>query len=168
MSRAGSAWSSRPRIWRCSPRWCRACGTARSRPMLWRAVRPCTPRPGGVRVVVALPAGPGQQPPDWLAKLGGERLGLVPGGDTRAQSVRAGLRALTPHATVVLVHDAARPFVSRETIDGAIARAGGGGGGAAPARVTATVPDAAERREIVTPVRRERTRRSHSPYGSRA
>src|SRR2546427_373483 len=225
MSRAGSAWSSRPRIWRCSPRWCRACRTARSRPtrcswarsggaarygrgpawrggwrrprarasaassarrgrgshparrgasssrwtgavssraasrpdvgvvivaagagvragpgepkqfrpihgvpMLLRALRPFTSHPEVVHVVVALPAGHVQQPPDWLAKLGGERLGLVPGGDTRAQSVRAGLRALTPDATVVLVHDAPRPFVSRETIDGVIARPRGGGG----------------------------------------
>src|SRR3989454_316199 len=94
--------------------------------MLLRALRPFTSHPEVVHVVVALPAAHVQQPPDWLAKLGGERLGLVPGGETRAQSVRAGLRALTPDASVVLVHDAARPLVSRETIDGVIARAGGG------------------------------------------
>src|SRR5712692_10310544 len=70
-------------------------------PMLLRALRPFTSHPEVVHVVVALPAGHVQQPPDWLAKLGGERLGLVPGGETRAQSVRAGLRALTPDATEI-------------------------------------------------------------------
>src|SRR5437667_8918533 len=100
-------------------------------PMLLRALRPLTSHQQVVHIVVTLPAGHVQQPLDWLAKLGGERLGIVPGGDTRAQSVRAGLRALTPDATVVLVHDAARPFVSRETIDGEIARAREGGGAVA-------------------------------------
>lgn len=40
------------------------------------------------------------------------------GGDTRAQSVRAGLEAIADHAPPehVLIHDGARPFVSRESI----------------------------------------------------
>src|SRR3989442_6896862 len=83
--------------------------------MLLRALRPFTSHPAVAHVVVALPVGHVQQPPDWLAKLGGERLGLVPGGETRAQSVRAGLRALSADATVVLVHDAARPLASPQT-----------------------------------------------------
>ena len=41
----------------------------------------------------------------------------VVGGATRQQSVRNGLEALAPRApSIVLVHDAARPFVTRETI----------------------------------------------------
>jgi 2-C-methyl-D-erythritol 4-phosphate cytidylyltransferase/2-C-methyl-D-erythritol 2,4-cyclodiphosphate synthase len=41
----------------------------------------------------------------------------VPGGATRQESVRAGLEALAPHAPeVVLVHDAARPFVPPGTV----------------------------------------------------
>jgi 2-C-methyl-D-erythritol 4-phosphate cytidylyltransferase len=36
----------------------------------------------------------------------------VPGGATRAESVRAGLAAVGPAADVVLVHDAARPLAS--------------------------------------------------------
>src|SRR6476661_5277996 len=38
----------------------------------------------------------------------------VAGGDTRSASVRAGLAAVPAHATVVLVHDAARPLASPE------------------------------------------------------
>jgi 2-C-methyl-D-erythritol 4-phosphate cytidylyltransferase/2-C-methyl-D-erythritol 2,4-cyclodiphosphate synthase len=46
----------------------------------------------------------------------------VAGGATRAQSVQAGLAALAaPHASVVLIHDAARPFVSGAHVAGLIA-----------------------------------------------
>ncbi len=41
---------------------------------------------------------------------------LVPGGETRSGSVRAGLDALPESATHVLVHDAARPLVTAEVV----------------------------------------------------
>ncbi|WP_419317123.1 bifunctional 2-C-methyl-D-erythritol 4-phosphate cytidylyltransferase/2-C-methyl-D-erythritol 2,4-cyclodiphosphate synthase [Caulobacter sp. ErkDOM-E] len=55
--------------------------------------------------------------PDVLASLKGWR--SVRGGATRALSVQAGLAALSQRPTEepVLVHDAARPFLSRKTID---------------------------------------------------
>src|SRR2546425_12387409 len=86
-------------------------------PMLLRALRPFTFHPDVALVVIAVPAGVAARPPEWLATLVGERLALVAGGASRAQSVRAGLAALPAGAGVVLVHDGARPFVSRETID---------------------------------------------------
>src|SRR5207247_2041400 len=79
--------------------------------------------PAVALVVVAVPARGAARPPEWLATLVGERLALVAGGASRAQSVRAGLAALPAGAGVVLVHDGARPFVSRETIDAVIAKA---------------------------------------------
>ncbi len=39
---------------------------------------------------------------------------VVPGGDTRAASVRRGLDAVSRSARVIVVHDAARPVVSKE------------------------------------------------------
>lgn len=39
---------------------------------------------------------------------------VVAGGATRSESVRAGLRAVPDDASVVVVHDAARPLASRE------------------------------------------------------
>ncbi|MEN0652235.1 MULTISPECIES: bifunctional 2-C-methyl-D-erythritol 4-phosphate cytidylyltransferase/2-C-methyl-D-erythritol 2,4-cyclodiphosphate synthase [Hyphobacterium] len=56
------------------------------------------------------------------ARLAHEALGdieavLVPGGATRTASVRAGLAALPGNAELVLIHDAARPFVSAALID---------------------------------------------------
>ena len=41
-------------------------------------------------------------------------LKITEGGDTRQQSVKNGLAALDPSSRFVLVHDAARPFVSKE------------------------------------------------------
>jgi 2-C-methyl-D-erythritol 4-phosphate cytidylyltransferase / 2-C-methyl-D-erythritol 2,4-cyclodiphosphate synthase len=49
-------------------------------------------------------------------------LPVVPGGATRQDSVRAGLEALAPfEPDVVLVHDAARPFIPPETIPALVA-----------------------------------------------
>lgn len=60
-----------------------------------------------------------------------EREGGVAGGDTRSDSVRAGLAAVPSDATIICVHDAARPFADeaiyarvvgavREGADGAV------------------------------------------------
>ncbi|MDP7639957.1 MAG: 2-C-methyl-D-erythritol 4-phosphate cytidylyltransferase [Candidatus Hydrogenedentes bacterium] len=48
---------------------------------------------------------------------------LVDGGDERRQSVWNGLEALGPSTEVVVIHDAARPFVSRECIRESISSA---------------------------------------------
>src|SRR5690606_3998670 len=45
---------------------------------------------------------------------------VVPGGDTRQESVRAGLEALPEDYDIVLVHDAARPLVPVDTVDAVI------------------------------------------------
>src|SRR5439155_157972 len=78
----------------------------------------------------------------------GERVSLVPGGAARAQSVRAGLRVLPPAVSVVLVHDGARPFVSRETIDNVITRARAGVGAVAAVPLNDTVKEVVEGNRI--------------------
>ncbi|MFE0672121.1 2-C-methyl-D-erythritol 4-phosphate cytidylyltransferase [Streptomyces sp. NPDC058867] len=45
---------------------------------------------------------------------------VVPGGDSRQESVRFGLEALPPEYGIVLVHDAARPLVPVDTVDAVI------------------------------------------------
>ncbi|MCH0561957.1 MULTISPECIES: 2-C-methyl-D-erythritol 4-phosphate cytidylyltransferase [unclassified Streptomyces] len=45
---------------------------------------------------------------------------VVPGGDTRQESVRLGLDVLPPEYGIVLVHDAARPLVPVDTVDAVI------------------------------------------------
>jgi 2-C-methyl-D-erythritol 4-phosphate cytidylyltransferase len=133
-------------------------------PMLLRALRPFTSHPAVRQVVVVLPAGLDAHPPDWLGKLVGERLALVAGGATRAESVRAGLSGLAAGPAVVLVHDGARPFVTRETIDGVLARARTGVGAVAAIQVTDTVKDVQENR-ITNTVARERLWRAQTPQG---
>ncbi|MGW6703454.1 2-C-methyl-D-erythritol 4-phosphate cytidylyltransferase [Streptomyces sp. NPDC054956] len=45
---------------------------------------------------------------------------VVPGGQTRQESVRAGLDALPADITAVLIHDAARPLVPVDTVDSVV------------------------------------------------
>jgi len=47
-----------------------------------------------------------------LPEAEAEREGGVIGGATRSESVRRGLAAVPPEATIICVHDAARPFAT--------------------------------------------------------
>lgn len=52
---------------------------------------------------------PGEE--DAFRGVVGEHVTLVPGGETRSSSVRAGVRAVPSSAEAVAIHDAARPLV---------------------------------------------------------
>jgi 2-C-methyl-D-erythritol 4-phosphate cytidylyltransferase len=134
-------------------------------PMLLRALRPFTSHPEVLHVVVALPPAYVERPPEWLGKLRGERLTLVPGGAQRADSVRAGIAALPPGAAVILVHDAARPFVGRGTIDVVIARARAGVGAVAAVPLADTVKEVVEDHRIAKTVKRDDLWRAQTPQG---
>ena len=134
-------------------------------PLLLRALRPFTSHPDVGRVTVALPAGLANQPPEWLGKLRGERLAFVTGGATRAESVRAGLGALAADARIVLVHDGARPFVGRETIDAVIACARSGVGATAAVPVGDTIKEVGEGARIARTVPRDKLWRAQTPQG---
>jgi 2-C-methyl-D-erythritol 4-phosphate cytidylyltransferase len=79
-------------------------------------------------------------PPGWEepAILLAEEIGaakvraVVPGGETRAESVRSGLAEVPGDAAVVLVHDAARPLLTDEVIVRVLAPLGEGWDGAIP------------------------------------
>lgn len=66
----------------------------------------------------------------------------VPGGETRADSVRAGLAEVPDDATVVLVHDAARPVLPADVIERLLAALAEGYDGAVPGL---PVPDTVKR-----------------------
>ena len=139
-------------------------------PMLLRALRPFTGHPEVSQVVVVLPPGYAERPPEWLGKLRGERLGLIAGGAQRVDSVRAGFQALPADTTVILVHDAARPFVSRGTIDAVIARARAGVGAIAAVPTSDTLKEIGQGPHRPTPrvartVDRERIWRAQTPQG---
>ena len=86
---------------------------------------------GSAPVVVVVAPGAEGRAAEALAGLEGWR--AVPGGATRAESVRAGLAALdaAPH-DIVLIHDAARPLLPRDVIDRLLTAMEGGADGALP------------------------------------
>ena len=134
-------------------------------PMLLRALRPFTSHPAVAQVVAVLPRNSVERPPEWLSKVLGERLALVAGGDARVDSVRAGLAALSAACTVVLVHDAARPFVSRETIDAVIARARTGVGAVAALPLADTVKEVDGESRVARTIPRDALWRAQTPQG---
>lgn len=72
----------------------------------------------GVReIVVVVPPDLADQAAQQLPPSGSVRLGVIPGGARRQDSVAAGVRALSPEVDLVLVHDAARAFVTGAVID---------------------------------------------------
>jgi len=139
-------------------------------PMLLRALRPFTSHPEVGQVIIVLPPGYADRPPEWLGKLRSDSVGLVAGGAQRADSVRAGLQALRSETAVVLVHDAARPFVSRGTIDAVIARARAGVGAVAAVPASDTLKEVGQGSHRPTPritrtIDRERIWRAQTPQG---
>jgi 2-C-methyl-D-erythritol 4-phosphate cytidylyltransferase/2-C-methyl-D-erythritol 2,4-cyclodiphosphate synthase len=90
-------------------------------PMLARALRPFLEHPRIGPVVVVLPPEDAGAPPPWLLEGAADRIVVAAGGASRQESVARGLAALPPGPGIVLVHDAARPFVERALIDRVIA-----------------------------------------------
>ena len=88
-------------------------------------------------------------PPDDVDREGG-----VAGGATRSDSVRAGLAAVPVDATIICVHDAARPFADPSLFDRAVAAVVAGADGAIPAiAVTDTIKVVADGVVVATPDR---------------
>jgi 2-C-methyl-D-erythritol 4-phosphate cytidylyltransferase len=117
-------------------------------PMLLRTLRAFTSHPSIAETVIVLPAGD-PAPPAWLAPLLGDALRVVPGGAERMDSVAAGMLALGLGSAIVLVHDAARPFVSQETISAVIEVARGGEAAIAAIPVTDTLKECAATEAVV-------------------
>lgn len=82
--------------------------------------------------------------PDGVTWDGPRVSAAVAGGATRSASVRAGLAAVTESATIVVVHDAARPVVSTELFTAVIDAVRDGADAAVPAL---PVPDTVKRVE---------------------
>jgi 2-C-methyl-D-erythritol 4-phosphate cytidylyltransferase / 2-C-methyl-D-erythritol 2,4-cyclodiphosphate synthase len=92
----------------------------------------------------------------------------VAGGDSRQVSVRAGLAALgTLAPDVVLIHDAARPFVSADVIDRVIDRVKSCAGAIPALALTDTLKKAAADGTILETVDRAGFWRAQTPQGFR-
>jgi 2-C-methyl-D-erythritol 4-phosphate cytidylyltransferase len=73
-------------------------------------------------VVIALPEDLIERPPAYL-KNASKPVTIVGGGARRQDSVSSAFRAVSTHADVVVIHDAARPFASADLISRTIAAA---------------------------------------------
>ena len=96
-------------------------------------------------IVVALPPAYAERPPPYLRSPTG-RFRVVAGGARRQDSVALAFAAAPPDAEVVVIHDAARPFVDVPTIERTIDAAADSGAAIAalPARDTVKLADTTE------------------------
>lgn len=88
--------------------------------VLEHTLRPFLVSPDMVRQIVLVMGAHTLERGRELAARLGERVSVVQGGATRTASVRIGVNALDPAVTLVAVHDAARPLLSIELLDGLI------------------------------------------------
>ena len=135
------------------------------KPMLLHSVQTFQRRADVAAVVVVLPRSHAGDPPPWLFQCDLERLVVSVGGRERADSVYNGLEDLPDEVRVVLVHDAARPLVSGDTISRVIAEARLGHGAVAALPVVDTLKEVGEDGRIVRTVERARLWRAQTPQG---
>jgi len=122
------------------------------------------------QVVVVAPAGrEGDALSECLAAAGDRRdlVSVVVGGDTRQQSVAAGLAALWADVEVVLVHDAARALTPAEVFERVIAAIDDGAAGAIPVLPVVDTLKRVEGEEVVEGVDRAALASAQTPQGFR-
>jgi 2-C-methyl-D-erythritol 4-phosphate cytidylyltransferase / 2-C-methyl-D-erythritol 2,4-cyclodiphosphate synthase len=135
--------------------------------MLRRSVLACDAHPALAELVVVLPA---ELLADGAALVGptSHPCRLVAGGMRRQDSVRAGFEVLSAEVSLVLVHDAARPFVRAEVFDRVIEAARRVGAAVPGVPVTDTVKrtrGAGSARAVVETVSRDGLWLAQTPQG---
>lgn len=111
------------------------------KPMLLHSVETFLAREDVATVVCVLPKSHAGDPPPWLLQRDTDRLLVSVGGRERGESVIAGLEDLDEDIAIVVIHDAARPFVYDEIIDEVIAEARQGRGAIAAMSVVDTLKE---------------------------
>ncbi|MEM0963640.1 MAG: 2-C-methyl-D-erythritol 4-phosphate cytidylyltransferase [Bacteroidota bacterium] len=117
-------------------------------------------------IVVVAPAGR-EADVDTLLRSFGVDAHVATGGATRQASVSAGVRALPSATTVVLVHDAVRPFVMPDVIDRVVGAATTHGAAAAALRVSDTLRQGGDGPLFGTTVSRDGLWAMQTPQGAR-
>jgi 2-C-methyl-D-erythritol 4-phosphate cytidylyltransferase / 2-C-methyl-D-erythritol 2,4-cyclodiphosphate synthase len=135
--------------------------------MLQHSVKAFLGHPRIADVVVVLPP---EQTTFALAGVDARRaqaLRVVKGGERRQDSVANGFDAVAPGADVILIHDAARPFVSAELIDRTIDAASRHGAAIAALQSRDTVKRVAGDGWIIETIPRETIYLAQTPQGFR-
>jgi 2-C-methyl-D-erythritol 4-phosphate cytidylyltransferase len=109
------------------------------KPMLLHSIQTFQARVDVAMVVCVLPREHVGDPPPWIFQSDVDRLLLSLGGRERSESVANGLEDLPPECEIVVIHDAARPLVTSETIGRVIDEARKGNGAVAALPVTDTL-----------------------------
>lgn len=137
----------------------------RGKPMLLHSVQAFHARPDVAMVVCVLPRAYVGDPPPWLFQCDTDRLLVSVGGRERTESVANGLEDLPDEVEIVLVHDAARPFIDNGMIDRVIAEARAGRGAVAALPVVDTLKEVDEEGRVMRTVERTRLWRAQTPQG---
>ena len=135
------------------------------KPMLLHSVQTFMARADVGMVVVVLPQRYAGDPPPWLFQCDVDRLLVSVGGRTRSESVANGLDDLPDEATVVLVHDAARPLVGAATIERVVVAVRAGRSVVAALPVVDTLKYVDDDGRIERTVSRESLWRAQTPQG---
>ena len=135
------------------------------KPALLHSLQTFMARADVVSVVCVIPREYAADPPPWIFQCDIDRLMIAPGGRTRTESVRNGLEDLPDEASIVLVHDAARPLVGDDTIERVIGTVRGGQNAIAALPVVDTLKEVDEQGRIVETIERERLWRAQTPQG---
>ncbi|HXG70053.1 MAG TPA: 2-C-methyl-D-erythritol 4-phosphate cytidylyltransferase [Gemmatimonadaceae bacterium] len=133
------------------------------KPMLLHSVQTFQARADVAMVVCVLPREYAGDPPPWLFQSDSDRLLLSVGGRERGESVAHGLEDLPSECTVVVIHDAARPLVTDDTIDRVIAAAREGVGAVAAIPVDDTIKKVDAGQRITATIDRRELWRAQTP-----
>jgi 2-C-methyl-D-erythritol 4-phosphate cytidylyltransferase len=133
------------------------------KPMLLHSLQTFQARPDVAMVVCVLPREYVGDPPPWIFQSDPDRLLLSVGGRHRGESVAHGLEDLPSECEIVVIHDAARPLVSSETIGRLIEEARKGNGAVAALPVADTLKRVDSSGKIIETVDRFGLWRAQTP-----
>jgi 2-C-methyl-D-erythritol 4-phosphate cytidylyltransferase len=133
------------------------------KPMLLHSIQTFQARPDVAMVVCVLPREHVGDPPPWVFQSDPDRLLLSVGGRHRGESVANGLEDLPSECEIVVIHDAARPLVSSDTIGRVIEEARKGNGAVAALPVADTLKRVESSGKIVETVDRFGLWRAQTP-----
>lgn len=137
-------------------------------PLFWHSVRVLARIPAMRGLVLVFPEAEMAEASDLVQELSGaDALGLpirvVPGGPLRQDSVRLGLYELPRECMVVLVHDAARPFLSAALAARLLAAVDGQTAGAVPGLLVTDTIKQVDGDAVQTTIPRETLRAVQTP-----
>jgi 2-C-methyl-D-erythritol 4-phosphate cytidylyltransferase len=133
------------------------------KPMLLHSIQTFQARADVAMVVCVLPREFVGDPPPWIFQSDADRLLLSVGGRERSESVANGLEDLPAECEIVVIHDAARPLVTSETIGRCIDEARHGNGAVAALPVMDTLKRVDSSGKVVITVDRFELWRAQTP-----